>query len=295
MAENPDLKKVIDEMSLSNADISNLQNIFPEIAESVANATITPRHSNTSNSLTGNNIRDIYDLAQGTTPESNFKEIRTNANRNLVSRTGKINGQSVQNNFEINWRRFTPMMAEEGLTADRVFRALYHFNDNAFRQTSMFSISSTGPNDPNAVMRMSDSITDYHDRPAMEAVMKVMEYIDPSHSDQIYDEAGGKLNTAGKALLDYPRTAEKRIPALPVGLTLKAEHLGRTYHPEELKAAKKYWQTPVTDQDLFQWSQTAAGVPERTRDAEAMGLVPQGRKIDPVSYTHLTLPTNREV
>jgi hypothetical protein len=280
MAENPDLKKVIDEMYLGNADISRLQNIFPDIAETVTDATKSPRYSNASNTLNASSIKDIYDLEQGAITDSNFKEIQTSQNRNLVSRTGQIDGQSVRNNFEINWRRFAPMMAEEGLTADRVFSALYHFNDTAFKQTSRFSISSAGLGDPNPVMRMSDAILDYHDRPAMEAVMKVFEYIDPSNSDQIYDEGGAGLNHAGKALLDYPRTAEKRIPALPVGLTLKAEHLGRTYHTEELKAAKRYWQTPVTDEDLLQWSQTAAAVPERTKKAKAFGIVPESRQID---------------
>jgi hypothetical protein len=256
MAETPDLKKVIDDMYLGNADISRLPNIFSEQYEAFGVAA----------SLEGNTNRHAFRDHVGLFREFGGRDLnaiqdskpidsRTLGDTNLVARTGDIGGNSIRNNFEINWRRFAPMMAEEGLTADRVFEALYHVDEHAFAGNA-------------------EKILGYHDRPAMAAVMKVFEYIDPSYSDQIYDPVVGGLNSFAQGLIYHPLSSSRHRVGnqLPIGKTLTAEYHGRDYHPEELKAAKKYWSTPVEDSDLEDWATTAGGTAENARIAKNYGL-----------------------
>jgi hypothetical protein len=89
----------------------------------------------------------------------------------------------------------------------------------------------------------------------MAAVMKVFEYIDPSYSDQIYDPVVGGLDSFAQGLIHHPLASSRHRVGnqLPIGKTLTAEYHGRDYHPEELKAAKKYWGTAVEDSDLEDW------------------------------------------
>jgi hypothetical protein len=258
MAETPDLKKVIDDMYLGNADISRLPNIFPEqyaafnFASGVVQGEALDREGVQRQIKTGwgeisqGDILDIggFNLSAADGLKiKNRADPRTAGKTPLKARGGFIDGKKVANNLEINWRRFTPIMAEGGLTADRVFDALYHADQHLF---------SGG----------AKEILEYPDRPAMEAVMKVFEYIDPLNSDQIYDPAAAELEYTGLTLIDHPRqnlrTPNPNKYPLPIGATLTAEYHGKDYHPEELKAAKKYWWTPVTDEDLSQWANAAA-------------------------------------
>lgn len=276
MAETPDLKKVIDDMSLGNADISRLPNIFSEqyeafqVAANLGNLGGTVRHQHAGvhrefsvqdlNAIQDSNEwerqrRDLGLSGPSIVSPADTINSKTRGMTNLVARRGDINGNSIRNNFEINWRRFAPMMAEEGLTADRVFEALYHVDEHAFAGNA-------------------EKILGYHDRPAMAAVMKVFEYIDPSYSDQIYDPIVGGLDRSSEGLVNHPRGSSSHLVGiqLPIGKTLTAEHLGRDYHPEELKAAKKYWKTPVEDSDLEDWVTTAKSTQEQATIAKNYGL-----------------------
>ena len=265
MSENPDLKKIIDDMDLGNANISLLDKLFPWDYKNFQKV-MTGVQQLQEGGEQVNNYREglrqklgaratgaVENFIQETTEYGEPGVIQADIDRTFNERDvrlppegvnrfrASVSSQSRTNSLTVNWRRFAPMMAEEGLTADRVFRALYHVN--------------TAIDNPAASI-----IMDMHDdRPAMEAVMKVFEYADTSQTDQLYSGVlgahGGGWDSSGAP-----------------GATNRTEYLGRNYNTEELKAAKKYWQTPMQPGDLSEWGQLLGGRGERQASAISYGL-----------------------